>query len=238
MPLLLGPRTVTGTDTFTLAISGDDQHSRRLVPPRPASPRRRRLPTVAIGDATTSDSAPGTVTLTVTLTGNTTLPWRACITRPRTARRPTAWNTRPPAAHINFATGQTNATITVPILAGSQILSVHTQHGTENFTVQLSQPTDAVPWALRPPGTVTVAATPVVGQATFSVTGDSVSEGGAAHVTITRGGDLVRPGGLVLPTAAPPTPRPMPAPTTTGASGNPDVRARPDFTDHHHRHGQ
>ena len=188
VPLLLGPRTVTGTDTFTLAISGTtgiaagSAATGSVAPPPP-------LPTVTIGNATTSDSAPGTVTLTVTLTGNTTLPSSVHYqTGDGTAVSGLEYT--PTSGTINFAPGQTSATITVPVLAESQILSVHTQHGTENFTVQLTQPTDAVLGAAAT-GTVTVNATPVVGQATFSVTGDSVSEGGTANVTITRGGDLV-----------------------------------------------
>jgi len=188
VPLLVGDRTVTAAENFSLAISGGGSVTAgapaiaTLAAPPP-------LPTATINSITVSDSAPGTALLTVTLTGNTTVASSVhYATADGTAVNGVEYT--PMSGTINFAAGQTTATVSIPILPESNILSVHTAHGAEAFTVNLSQPTGAVLGA-QSTGTVTVAATPVVGQAAFSVSSASVNEGGTANITITRGGDTV-----------------------------------------------
>jgi len=147
------------------------------------------VPTLSIDSVTVTDTAAGTATLTVTRTGVITDASTVDFTA--VAGSAGASDFGAISGTLNFAANQVTATITIPILANTTPLTLANREPVESFTVQLSNPTGAI----LPPGggtgIVTITADPLVGEATFSISGAAAAEGGTATITVTRGGDLV-----------------------------------------------
>src|SRR5262249_11856083 len=118
VPLMVGPRTVTGTESFSLALSGGGgvvvgpAASSTIAAPPP-------LPTLTISNASASDNAAGSVTLTVTRTGDLTLPSTVHFsTADGNAKSGVEYTAN--SGTISFAAGQATATVSVNILAESK----------------------------------------------------------------------------------------------------------------------
>lgn len=145
------------------------------------------LPTVTIGDVEVSDTTAGPATLTLTRTGSLTLP--STVTYTTVSGSAIAGSDfTATTGTATFAAGAATATISINILANTTPLTIANREGVESFTVELTGSSNAI--LGNNSGTVTIGADPVISLSTFDISGGSGVEGGAATVTITRGGDL------------------------------------------------
>ncbi len=186
VPILANGRS-EGEENFTVTLSGNSAGT--IITGGAAAvviSADPPLPTLSINSVTVSDTSPGTATLTVTRSGAVYAPSTVSFSSGNGSANAGS-DYSGVTGTISFAANQTTASISIPILANTTPLKFSNQEGVETFTVTLTGATDAT--ITNGVGTVTIAADPVVGQATFSVSDGGGGEGGSASVTITRGGD-------------------------------------------------
>ena len=191
-----------GTENFSLTLNtpvnatiGDGTQQVTIVDDGrnlPGGPANDDRPVVSIGNDVLIDEAAGTVTFTVSITGNTTQPVTVDFaTANGTATAGSDYTAQ--SGSLSFAPGVTSQTITIAIANDT------TYEVSEDFTVSISNPSNAVLGTASVTGTIVDDGRSLPGgpanddRPGFSINDLTIDEAaGTVSFTVTRTGDLTQ----------------------------------------------